>query len=218
MDRARFLSTVESGDVDAVKSALAEDPSLASSPDESEPSAVLAALYRSHTEIVEILREHAPLTLAEASACGDRKRVAQLLAESADALGGFTADGWTPLHLAAFFGRADVAGALVAAGAPLDERATSRNSTANRPLHAALAGAEDEDTIRCLLDGGARVDDRAGGGYTPLHLAASRGNTSVVEMLLRRGADVSTRTDDGLTAADIAWERGHGHVAALLQA
>jgi ankyrin repeat protein len=216
MDRASFLATVEEGNLDAVKSALADDPFLASA-DASEPSAVLAALYRGHTEIVEILCQHAALTLAEASACGDRERVAKLLAEGGESVGGFTSDGWTPLHLAAFFGHAEVARALVAAAAPLDERATSRNPTANRPLHAALAGAEDEETIRCLLEAGALVDDRAGGGYTPLHLAASRGSASLVEMLLRRGADASARTDEGRTAADIALERGHAHVASQLE-
>ena len=80
------------------------------------PSPILAAVYR-----------------------GDDARLRQLLAQESK-LDVFeaAADGWTPLHLAAFFGRADAVDVLLAAGA--DVRALSRNHEGNMPLHAALAG------------------------------------------------------------------------------
>ena len=74
------------------------------------------------------------------------------------------------------------------------------------PLHwAALQG--NEDTVRTLLAGGAKVDTPGGNGemlkrphgkgtmraenWTPLHMAAYRGNAAVVELLLAGGADVN---------------------------
>ena len=49
----------------------------------------------------------------------------------------FSDDGWTPLHLAAFFGHPKIAELLLAHAA--DVAARSRNANGNTPLHAALA-------------------------------------------------------------------------------
>jgi len=217
MDRTRFLEAVEAGDVDAVRTALVGDSTLASTAGDAEPSAVLAALYRGHAQLVALLREHAKLTLAEAAALDAAERIDEILAEDRGALTSFTSDGWTPLHLAAFFGRAGATRSLIAAGAPLGEGADARNYMANRPLHAALAGAEDEETVTLLLEAGAGVADVAAGGVTPLHLAASRGNTRMVAALLERGADPSAQMDTGQTPADLARERGHPDVADRLE-
>lgn len=126
----------------------------------------------------------------------------------------FTADGWTPLHLAAFHGDAEQVATLLATGAsPL---ARSRNAMANTPLHAAIAGAESDLVVRALLAGGASAVLAAGGGATPLHLAASRGNRALCELLLAHGADPRAAMDDGKRADAIAAERGHAQVAAWL--
>ena len=85
----------------------------------------------------------------------------------------------------------------------------------NTPLHAAIAGKRDHALITRLLDRGADVNTAAGGGITPLHLAASRGDVPLIDVLLAHGAQ-PTETDDGQTPIDLARERGHPEAAERL--
>ncbi|THH11118.1 hypothetical protein EW145_g861 [Phellinidium pouzarii] len=54
-------------------------------------------------------------------------------------------------------------------------------------------------------------------GFTALHLACDRGNTSIVEILLKRGANANVNDEDGLSPLDLAREANHEDVAALLE-
>ncbi|KAF8527876.1 ankyrin repeat-containing domain protein [Hysterangium stoloniferum] len=54
-------------------------------------------------------------------------------------------------------------------------------------------------------------------GYTALHLAADRGNTSVVKALLERGADTSVEDPDELTALHLAETCGHHDIVAMIR-
>jgi uncharacterized protein len=115
--------------------------------------------------------------------------------------GARSADGFTALHLAAFFGGAATVRALLAAGADAD--ADDANPFKVRPLHSAVA-VRDHDATRALLEAGANPDVRQQGGYTPLHSAAHNDDAELVRLLLDHGADPALRTDDGQTAADMA--------------
>ena len=156
-----------------------------------------------------------PATLLDAAAAGDAARVAELAAADPAAVHAAGADGWTPLHLAAHLGHAEAVRGLLAAGASV--AAVSANATANTPLHAALAGAEETAVVELLLAHGADANAVGGGGWRPLHLAAARGNAVLARRLLAAGADPGARGDDGRAAADLARERGHPDVARLLQ-
>ena len=57
----------------------------------------------------------------------------------------------------------------------------------------------------------------AGGDFTPLHLAAGRGELPLVTRLLLRGAETSTRTAEGRTAVDLARAAGHEPTARFLE-
>lgn len=48
------------------------------------------------------------------------------------------------------------------------------------------------------------------GGDTPLHAAATTGNTDSTRLLLDRGADPLRRNADGETPLDVARRHGHG--------
>jgi ankyrin repeat protein len=133
----------------------------------------------------------------------------------AEPLGATGPLGWTPLHLAAYLGRREAVEWLLAAGA--DPAVVSDNREANTPLHAALAGAGEPGVIRALLDVGADPGARGGLGWTPLHLAASRGREDAVDALLGRGAR-PVPADDGRRPSAIAAERGHPALAARLEA
>lgn len=121
-------------------------------------------------------------------------------------------DGWTPLHLAAFYGRAEMVEWLLEHAAEV--HAVSDNAMANHPLHAALAGERDPAVVAHLITAGADVNARAAGGVTPLHLAAARGDEAMVRLLLEAGAQ-SAPMEDGKTPADLARERGHGEIGGL---
>ncbi|HRK70419.1 MAG TPA: ankyrin repeat domain-containing protein [Micropepsaceae bacterium] len=176
---------------------------------------VLAALYRGMARIARELVSHGyEPDLVESAALGDVSAIGAALSRGED-IQGLSADGWTPLHLAAFLGRAEAVAALLQAGARHD--AISQNSTRNHPLHAAIAGRTDMGVIAALLAAGADVRFAGGAGYTPLMLAASRGNLALCELLLAKGAVAEARSDDGKSAAMIARERGHEAVAAALE-
>ena len=145
---------------------------------------------------------------------GDTDEVAALLSMDNRLTRTFDADGWSPLHLAAHHGHADVVSLLLHNNAPVDLRST--NQMANTALHAALAGRRAE-VVPILLDAGADVNARQHGGWTALHAAAANGDRALVELLLSRGADAMAANDAGVTAAAIARERGHGAIADLLE-
>jgi ankyrin repeat protein len=150
-----------------------------------------------------------------AAKSGDTDEVAALLSMDNRLTRTFDADGWSPLHLAAHYGHADMVEILLHNNAPVDLRST--NAMANTALHAALAGRQTR-VAKILIDGGADVNARQHGGWTPLHSAAANGDRAAVELLLARGAKADSANDAGVTPAASARERGHTEIADLLDA
>src|SRR5213592_2581856 len=138
---AAFIDAIKAGEFDRVKTMVSADPTLLDARARTGESAILTAVYRGQKAIVNLLVSRgAPMTLCEAAAAGEVERDERLLEEGA-ATDAYSADGWTALHLAAFFGHMKLAERLLARGA--DVAARSRNSNANTPLHAALANNQD---------------------------------------------------------------------------
>lgn len=135
--------------------------------------------------------------------------------EAAEPIDERSADGFTALHLAAFFGRPAVARLLLERGADPNPWATGDLYV--QPLHSALAGGHAE-LAEMLIHGGADVDAAQRLGYTPLMGAAQNGMATTVQLLLARGADPKARNDDVLTAAELADRAGHPEVAATIRA
>jgi ankyrin repeat protein len=180
------------------------------------PTPILAALYRHDAAEAERLAAGAALTLHEAAALGRAARLAELAEAGAD-LAEPAPDGFTPLHLACYFGHPDTAAWLLDRDAPLEAEATPARL---RPLHAALATPDEATALalaRLLLPLHLEVDAAQAGGLTALHAAAQRGSKALAELLLFRGAEASLRTDAGQTAADLAEAHGHPELAAWLR-
>jgi len=213
-NRAAFIDAIKAGEFDRVKAMLAADPTLLDARARTGESAILTAVYRGQKAIVNLLVSRgAPMTLCEASAAGEIERVERLLAEGA-AVDVYSDDGWTPLHLASFFGHTKIAELLLTSGA--DVTAHSLNSNANTPLHASLAG--NQKMVAGLLIGhGADVNAADGGGWRPLHLAAANDNLDALKALVAQGADVHTQNNDGRTALSLAQEKNHRQAAAFLR-
>ena len=196
-----LFEAIRGGDAERVRELVAADPALAGARDGNGLSAVLTALYQRKPEACEALLAAGPeLDVLEAAALGRADR----LRDDPDALTARTPEGFTALHLAAFFGGGAAVRALLAAGAPADGDA--ENVQRVRPLHSAAA-ALDHDAVHALLDAGADPNVRQQGGFTPLLAAAHADDPGLAKMLLTHGADPALAADDGRDAAAMAGER-----------
>jgi ankyrin repeat protein len=215
-DLERVFDAVRTGDARVLSELIAESPSLAASKGQDGVSLLLTACYYRRPEIVEmILASAGPMDIFEASAvAGGTERVAALLEGAPSLAETYSADGFTPLHLASYFGREAAALALLNCGA--DPNAVSRNPMSLRPLHSA-AVSRSLGIVKALVAHGALVNAVQHGGWTPLHAAAFNGDLPMAQFLVAHGADLSLKSDDGKTALDIAAEKGHGPVADWLR-
>jgi uncharacterized protein len=213
-DSASFLDAIKAGDFDRVKAMVSTEPQLVASRGANGETALLTAVYRGHKDIANLLvARGAEMTIFEAAAAGEVERVERLIDSAAD-VNGFSADGWTPLHLAAFFGHARVVELLLAHDA--DVAALSRNSNGNTALHAALAGHH-PFVAGLLLGAGAAVNAADAAGWRPLHLAAANNHLDAMKTLIAQGADVTAANAQGQTALSLAQEKNLREAAALLR-
>jgi len=210
-----LIAAVQAGDADRVAALVAMDPTLACARDAAGISAIMLSRYRFDRAVTDALLSADPdLDIFEAVTLGFADRIGECLAEYPEHAQAYSADGFTALHLAAFFGKAEAARLLLDRGASVD--AYGRNDLANQPLHAAAAGRHHE-VCRVLLAAGADVRATQHGGFTPLHQAAQQGDVEMTELFLSAGADPSALTADGRTAVDLAEAAGHADLAARLR-
>jgi ankyrin repeat protein len=215
----QMFEAVKSGDAASVIELLDAHPVLVNAKNETGVSAVLLATYFGHREILEILLARgAELNIFDAAATGDLDRLKALAAEDTELIGSYSPDGFTPIGLAAFFGRKDVLDFLLQHGA--DPNAASKNQMRVTPLHSAVAHRDPEIAtamVESLLSNGAKVNIAQDGGWTPLHQAAAHGQMEIMKLLLDRKADVNAESDDGTTPLRMAHNKGFSEAAEMLQ-
>ena len=218
---AAFIDAIKAGEFERVKAMVSADPTLIDARSGTGDSVILTAVYHRQKEIVNLLvARGAVLSIFEACAAGEVERVERLLHESASGavgapgVNGYSADGWTPLHLASFFGHPKISELLIEHGA--DVAARSRGANANTPLHAALAGNH-KFVAGVLIGHGADVNAADAQGWRPLHLAAANNNMDAIEALIAQGADVHAPNGEEKTALSLATEKNHREAAALLR-
>jgi uncharacterized protein len=177
-----LLDACRRNDLERVKSLVTADPTLLHRQGPAGETPLLAALYHRSGETTAWLgAQRWPRTVFEAAAMDDTQRLQELFASDTRSADTYSIDGWTPLHLAAFFGAAQAAALLLSHGA--DHRRIARNAMANTPLHAALA-AKRLPLVELLLDAGADPLLECA-GYTPLAIAEV-GKFEAGEALVRR--------------------------------
>lgn len=212
------VEAVKARDTARVKALLDTDPGLAHA-HAGNNSLLLTAVYCGAKDAAELIAGHrTDLDVFEAAAIGHLARLRALLQQDPRLAAQFSADGFTPLALAAFFRQTAAVTVLLDLGADVNQMgdSTAPNVPKNTALHAALAGGAWE-AAQVLLERGADVHARDDGGHTPLHSAAFGTNGGLAEAILARGADVNARDNSGKTPLAWAQERDHQEVAEVLR-
>jgi ankyrin repeat protein len=212
-----FIEAVKAGERDQAAGLLDGDAALLHAKDGKGVSALLWAVYYGRRDLAGWLVERGwELNLFEAAAFGSADVASRWLRNDPSLANACSADGFTPLMLASFFGNLDLMELLLAHGARVNEAA--RNPLRVQPLHSAVAHrdyARVLEMARLLVGSGADVNAVQEGGLTPLHHAAAHGQIELARLLLEHGADPSAKTADGQSPLDMAEKGGHGEMARL---
>ena len=191
MTESEFLTVAVQGDEAVARAALSANLALASAMGADGTPVALLTLYRGRKALAEELGEakRETITIFEAAALGRARDVAVLLHLHRDRAREVSPDGFTALHLAAFFGHHYCAKLLLEERA--DPNVVSQNALKVTPLHSAIADKEEsvvEALVATLLNAGANPNAAPNDGYTPLMGAQQRGLTRVERLLRAKGA------------------------------
>jgi len=182
-----LFDAIAAGDEDALRDELDRDPESAGARNADGLSPVLYALYNGQGDLVDpILDANPALDVFDAAAVGRTRGLEELLDAEPGLATAWSADGFTALHLAAFFGQEDAAKALLERGA--EPNVVARHATiVVTPLHSAAAGAHSA-IVKLLLEAGADPNARQPDGFTALDAAQQNGDDESTEALLAAGA------------------------------
>lgn len=150
-------------------------------------------------------------SIQDAVKTGDVARVRERLEKEPQLVALRDHTGVTLLHLAAWWGQADVAKLLLEKGADKE----AKDGGGNTPLLWAARWGQ-RDVVELLLTHGASPKSSVQGDYTPLHLAAQYGHLEISELLLAHGADLNARNINGNMPLHLAASWNRAEVAELL--
>ncbi len=119
--------------------------------------------------------------------------------------------GYTALHLAARWGRMDIAELLLESQASVN----NRNYTYWAPLHLAVKEGR-EEMCQLLIDHGAEVEARNNRGNTSLHIAAVYGQVGCAAVLLKNRADIHATMEKSMQPLHLAAWYGQAEIAQML--
>ena len=186
--RDPLINAVESGNLDEVKSQIAQEyGSAGHMRDENGKTLLHLATEYGHADIVRYL-------LAQRMNPDAKDRI-----------------GDTPLQIAAYNGYAEIAEQLLQAGANVN----TANNYGITPLLNAIFNQQ-YDVARFLVQNGANVNAKSVGGSPPLHAAAKNGNLEFVKFLIDQGADVHASGQFNFKAIHFSSENGHLEIVEYL--
>ncbi len=160
------------------------------------------------------LTQNRGIDIFEAAALGDQHIMEQLIIQDPESINDYSADGYTPLGLAAYFGHLEMVKQLLKAGA--NPNLPSKNALGVIPLHSALSNGAKE-IARALVEAGSDVNFPNKEGWTPLHYTAHSGDWETSDFLLSKGASTSQVNNIGETAAMEARTHGYTDLADILE-
>uniref|UniRef100_A0A4W6C1Q7 Ankyrin 3 n=1 Tax=Lates calcarifer TaxID=8187 RepID=A0A4W6C1Q7_LATCA len=194
-------------------------------------TALHMAARAGQSNVVRYLVQNGARVDAKAKVDHGHRDVAAALLDQGASLGITTKKGFTPLHVAAKYGKIEVANLLLQKNA-LPDAAGKSGLT---PLHVA-AHYDNQKVALLLLNQGASPHAAAKNGYTPLHIAAKKNqmeitttlleygastntvtrNVDIVTLLLARDAPINMGNKNGYTPLHQAAQQGHTHIINLL--
>ncbi len=215
MDISHLETLIENDQLEKIIALLSQKPELASQTTSHKISPMLLACYYKKQNIAKTIAEFMPeLNIFDACAVGKFDDLTLLVFKNPRSINSFSADGFTPLGLACYFGHEDIARFLVMKGAEVN--VASKNGFNVFPIHSAIA-ANNFTISKMLLDAGAYPNVCQKSGVAPLHTAAQLGNIELIILLLEHGAEVTLRMEGGKLPADLAAEKGFNEIAEILR-
>jgi ankyrin repeat protein len=153
-------------------------------------SPILQARYEGREDDLAVLLAARPeLDVFEAAAVGDTERLQALLVVDPALAAEWSADGFTALHLAAYFGHVEGVRLLLEHGAA--PGAVARNALEVQPLNSAAASrvaGTRAAVARLLLEAGADPNAEIEGGFRPLDAATQNDDAELIALLREHGA------------------------------
>lgn len=205
---------IKTGKNNLLEQLLNDNPTIADQKTQQGTSLLQFAAYCRNNFAVDILKRHKQnLDIFEAASVGDSQTINQLLDKTPDLLNSFSADGFTALGLASFFGHFTLVKQLLDKGA--NPNTASNNQFKVAPIHSACA-ISTIDMVELLIKHGANVNAKQMQGVTPLHSAAHNGQTKLSKLLIDNGADINAKMDNGQTPLFMANEKNFQETAELL--
>lgn len=209
-----IVELIKTGKNDLLEQRLKDNPNLADIITEQGVSVLQFAAYCRNSFAVDILKKYkGKFDIFEAASIGDIETVNQLLDTTPELLNSFSADGFTALGLASYFGHFLLVKLLLDKGA--NPNIASNNQFKVSPIHSACAISA-FDIAELLIKHGADVNSKQMQGVTPLHSAAHNGQTYLAKLLIDNGADVNVKMDNGQTPLFMANEKNFLETAELI--
>lgn len=200
--RDDVFKAIDGADKIILKGILDKDASLASCRSNDGMSAVLFSLYIDKPEITKLLLTYEPeLDIYDLAALGGAGQISLLIATNNKIVHEFSGDGFTALHVASYFGQADVVKLLLENGADIDK--VAMNGSDLTALQSAVASCH-VNVVKVLLLFKPDINTCMLGGFTPLMAASAMGDEEIIDLLITHGADQELKSSDGRTASDFA--------------
>jgi len=223
----QLIAASAAGDLAAVEEGLAGG-AVINAQDERGETPLTSALRGGHVAVAKLLVERGAAAdwtglLTDKSLLKDPAIVELLIGQGADVNARNERSGLTPLHVAVQAFYYDTVRLLIKHGADVDAPMGDAHDGIRvvkvRGGNTALSdmAAESVHMVKILIEGGANVDVRSRGGFTPLMVAAGRGKTDIVRALIEAGADVDAVAGNGATALGLARSRGYVKTADVIR-
>jgi ankyrin repeat protein len=146
----------------------------------------------------------------EVARSGNKKQLTALLAINKDTVNAINTDGFSPLMIACYRGKTDIAKRLVSNGASIDLISSEGNA------FLAAVYQNNSNLSKFLIRKGANINVQGPDGNNGLMYAVLNQNKNLVKYLLKNNASLSLKNLDGQTAYSLSMTLEDKSISVLL--